>query len=158
MKYYKASIVYAYPDCYPRWLSGILKYPDATKQVSPDICNLRSYFYETCHCEINISTQYSRGVWWNYPQDNLGIFGTNEVGWIIVGNNRYRVATIHNLNKFTKRVSQIEEATDKLLTFNGLHLYKKYLIEYHTSSSMQYFIVDSLDELVLLNTTYPMGK
>ena len=30
MKYYKASIVYAYPDCYPRWLSGILKYPDDT--------------------------------------------------------------------------------------------------------------------------------
>ena len=158
MKYYKANIVYAYPDCYPRWLSGILKYPDTTKQVSPDICNLRSYFYDTCHCEINISTTYSSSVWWNYPQDNLGIFGINNVGWIIVGNNRYRVATLHNLHKFINRVSQIEEATDKLLTFNGLTLYKKYLIEYHTSSSMQYFIVDSLDELVLLNTTYPMGK
>ena len=158
MNYYKANIVYAYPDCYPRWLSGILKYPDATYQGSTDICNLRSYFYETCHCEINISTQYSSSIWWSYPQDNLGIFGINNVGWIIVGNNRYRVATIHNLNKFIKRVSQIEEATDKLLTFNGLHLYKKYLIEYNTSSSMRYFIVDSLDELILLNTTYPMGK
>lgn len=158
MKYYKASIVYAYPDCYPRWLSDILKYPDATKQVSIDICNLRSYFYNTCHCEININTQYSRSVWWNYHQDNLGIFGTNNVGWIIVGNTRYRVATLHNLNKFIKRVSQIEEATDKLLTFNGLHLYKKYLIEYYTSSSIKYFIVDSLDELVLLNAIYPMRK
>ena len=158
MNYYKASIVYAYPDCYPRWLSGILKYPDATQDVSTDICNLRSYFYDTCHCEINIYTEYSNSVWWNYPQDNLDIFGINNVGWIIVGNNRYRVATIHNLNKFIKRVSQIEEATDKLLTFNGLTLYKKYLIEYHTRSSVQYFIVDSLDELVLLNTTYPMRK
>lgn len=158
MKYYKASIVYAYPDCYPRWLSDILKYPDATYQGSTDICNLRSYFYDTCHCEINISTQYSSSVWWNYPQDNLGIFGTNNVGWIIVSNNRYRVATIRNLNKFINRISQIEEATDKLLTFNGLSLYKKYLIEYHTRSSIEYFIVDSLDELVLLNATYPMRK
>lgn len=158
MKYYKASIVYAYPDCYPRWLSDILKYPDATYQESTDICNLGSYFYETCHCEINISTQYANSVWWNYPQGNLGIFGINNVGWIIVGNNRYRVATLRNLNKFINRVSQIEEATDKLLTFNGLSLYKKYLIEYHTRSSIEYFIVDSLDELVLLNTTYPMRK
>lgn len=158
MNYYKANIVYAYPDCYPRWLSGILKYPNATQGVSTDTYNLIRYFYDTCHCEINIHAEYSNSVWWNYPQDNLGIFGINNMGWIIVGNNRYRVATIHNLNKFIKRVSQIEEATDKLLTFNGLPLYKKYLIEYHTRSSMRYFIVDSLDELVLLNTTYPMGK
>lgn len=158
MNYYKANIVYAYPDCYPRWLSGILKYPNATQHVSTDAYNLIRYFYDTCHCEINIHAEYSNSVWWNYPQDNLGIFGINNMGWIIVGNNRYRVATIHNLNKFIKRVSQIEEATDKLLTFNGLPLYKKYLIEYHTRSSMRYFIVDSLDELVLLNTTYPMGK
>ena len=158
MKYYKANIVYAYPDCYPRWLSGILKYPDATQDVSTDIYNLRSYFYDNCNCEININTEYSNSVWWNYPQDNLGIFGINEVGWIIVGNNRYRVSTIHNLNKFIKRISQIEEATDKLLTFNGLTLYKKYLIEYHTRSSTTYFIIDSLDELRLLNNTYPMEK
>lgn len=158
MKYYKANIVYAYPDCYPRWLSGILKYPDATQGISTDVCNLIKYFYDTCHCEINIHTEYSNSVWWNYPQDNLGIFGINNLGWIRVGNNRYRVTTPHNLNKFIDRVSQIEEATDKLLTFNGLPLYKKYLIEYHTRSSVRYFIVDSLDELVLLNTTYPMEK
>ena len=158
MNYYKANIVYAYPDCYPRWLSGILKYPNATQHVNTDAYNLIRYFYDTCHCEINIHTEYANSVWWNYPQGNLGIFGINNLGWIIVGNNRYRVATIHNLNKFIKRISQIEEATDKLLTFNDLPLYKKYLIEYHTRSSMTYFIVDSLDELVLLNTTYPMRK
>lgn len=158
MNYYKANIVYAYPDCYPRWLSGILKYPNATQGISTDVYNLIRYFYDTCHCEISVHTEYSNSVWWNYPQDNLGIFGINNLGWIIVGNNRYRVTTSHNLNKFIDRVAQIEKATDKLLTFNGLPLYKKYLIEYHTRSSFRYFIVDSLDELVLLNTTYPMEK
>lgn len=149
MKFYKAYILYAYPDCYPCWLPGAFHFPDPDKQ----------YFGCYFNCDISIETYRSYMIPCCYNRQDLDLLGTNLMGYIKVGNHRFRVSTSKNLHKFIARIHAIEGVMDNLYTFNKLSIYKKYLINYYTSSSSpKSFIVDSLYELETLVTQYPLEK